>query len=216
MKILGVSGSPIKDSNTDRALQVALEATGMKTEFIKLSDYDVGPCNACLGCIKTNRCVQKDDGVLLTEKAFKANGLIIAGFTPYSTLDSRTKAFMERLYALRHRHALMAGKPGAAIVTCAIPPDHPDMPPACENGIKAIQNYMMEEGMDFVGGVSILGNVPCVKCGENGQCQASGLKMIFGKDATPDSVGINQFEDDPEIVAALEKIGRDIADKMYV
>ena len=216
MKILGVSGSPIKDSNTDRALQVALAATGMKTEFIKLSDYDVGPCNACLGCVSTNRCVQKDDGMMLTEKAFKANGLIIAGFTPYSTLDSRTKAFMERLYALRHRHALMAGKPGGAIVTCAIPPNHPEMPPACENGIKAIQYYMMEEGMDFVGGVSILGNVPCVKCGQSGQCQASGIKMIFGRDATPESVGINRFEDDPEIVAALEKMGRDITARMYV
>ena len=33
MKVLGVSGSPIKNSNTDRALQLALEATRLETEI---------------------------------------------------------------------------------------------------------------------------------------------------------------------------------------
>lgn len=37
MKVVGVSGSPIPDSNTDRAVRMALEATGLETEFIKLS-----------------------------------------------------------------------------------------------------------------------------------------------------------------------------------
>ena len=36
MKVLGVSGSPIYNSNTDRALKAALEATGLETGFIKL------------------------------------------------------------------------------------------------------------------------------------------------------------------------------------
>ena len=34
MKVLGVSGSPIKNSNTDRALQAVLDATGCETEFV--------------------------------------------------------------------------------------------------------------------------------------------------------------------------------------
>ncbi|BBO91981.1 hypothetical protein DSCOOX_51610 [Desulfosarcina ovata subsp. ovata] len=36
MKVLGVSGSPIKNSNTDRALKAVLNATECETEFIKL------------------------------------------------------------------------------------------------------------------------------------------------------------------------------------
>ena len=86
MKVLGVSGSPIKDSNTDRALKLALESTGLETEFIKLKDYNVAPCQACLGCVKENKCAIKDDGILLAEKAKEADALIIAGFTPYSSL----------------------------------------------------------------------------------------------------------------------------------
>jgi multimeric flavodoxin WrbA len=45
MKVSGVSDSPIKNSNTDRALRAVLDATGYETEFIKLADYTVEPCS---------------------------------------------------------------------------------------------------------------------------------------------------------------------------
>ncbi len=215
MKILGVSGSPIENSNTDRALKIALAATGVKTELYKLSDYTIAPCTACLGCRETNVCVQEDDGIMLAEKAYKADALIIAGFTPYSTIDSRTKIFIERLYPLHHRHGLMSGKPGGAIVTCGIPPGHEGMPPACENGVDAIRNYMLAESMHFIGEVRVPGNVPCVACGQEGQCGVSSLKILFGKDATPENVQINIVEDNLGVVAALEKLGRDIVGAYY-
>ena len=216
MKVLAVSGSPIKDSNTDRAIKMVMAGIGAtKMEFFKLSDYTIAPCNGCLGCVETNTCVIKDDGVMLAEKAFKADIIIIGGYTSYSTLDSRTKAFMERLYPLRHRHGLMTDKLGAAVVTCAIPAGQSGMPPACENGLNAIQYYMMEEGMKYMGGVSVKGNVPCVKCTTGIQCQVSGLKMIHGPAATVESVGINTLEEDRETVAALEKLGEDLMDKYY-
>ena len=79
MKVLGVSGSPIYDSNTDRALKAALEATGLEAEFIKLVEYNITPCRACLGCVKTNRCVNdKDDGIFLAQKAKEADAMIVA------------------------------------------------------------------------------------------------------------------------------------------
>ncbi len=34
-RILGISGSPIPDSNTDRAIKRILEHTGLDSEFIK-------------------------------------------------------------------------------------------------------------------------------------------------------------------------------------
>ncbi|MBU0946717.1 MAG: flavodoxin family protein [Proteobacteria bacterium] len=215
MKVLGVSGSPVQNSNTDRALKIVLEATCMKSEFIKLSDYNFGSCDACLGCIKTNKCIKKDDGVMLAEKTFKADALIIAGFTPYSSLDSRTKAYIERLYPLRHRNKLMAGKPGGAIVTSVIPSGQEQMPPAAEIGIAAIKQYMLDEGMKFSGGVSLLGNVPCLRCGEDGQCQVSDLKRIYGKEATPESVGEFDFANDPEKVAELQKLGDAIGSSFF-
>lgn len=214
MKVLGVSGSPIKNSNTDRALRVALESTGLETEFIKLTDYTIAPCLACLGCVKTNTCVIEDDGRLLAEKAKEADALIIAGFTPYSSLDARTKAFIERLYPLRHTHGYMAGKPGGAVITCAVPVDNTMLPPACDFGVNAIRFYMMEEGMDFVGEVRVKGNVPCVTCGHGDECTMSGVKMLYGEDATVASVGINTFEEQTDALKAAVELGKSIAEKL--
>lgn len=190
MKVLGVSGSPIYNSNTDRALKVALESTGLETEFIKLVEYKLTPCRACIGCVDTN-----DDGIFLAKKAKEADAMIIACYTPYSSIDSLTKAFIERLYPLRHRHGFMAGKPGGAIVTCAVPGTNKALPPAGDMGVNAIMFYMMEEGMNFVVAVKILGNVPCIKCGYGNECKTSGIKMIFGNEATVQSVGVNKFEE---------------------
>ncbi|MGE0917370.1 flavodoxin family protein [Trichlorobacter lovleyi] len=213
MKVLGVSGSPIRNSNTDRALKLALESTGLETEFIKLTDYTIEPCRACLGCRKTGQCVIKDDGFELTEKVKESDALIIAGYTPYSTLDSRTKAFIERLYPNRHGIAHMKGKPGGAIVTYCIPKSIP-MFPASQNGVDAIKYYMMEEEMDYVGDVQILGNIPCVRCKDADTCATSGIKMLFGPEATVAETEIGVFEEQPEIVAAAIKLGEDIAAKL--
>jgi len=214
MKVLGVSGSPIKNSNTDRAVQAVLEATGMETEFVKLSDYTVAPCLACLGCVCTNRCVIKDDGVILAEKAKAADALVIGGFTPYSTLDSRSKAFIERLYPLRHRHGFMAGKPGAAVITSCVPEENKQLPPAGEMGMNAVMFYMMEEGMRFVGSLKIQGNLPCIKCGFGDACDVSGLKMLFGPEATVDSVGINDVDRKPSNLDEARSLGRKIAEAL--
>jgi multimeric flavodoxin WrbA len=213
-KILGVSGSPIKNSNTDRALKAVLEATGLETEFVKLADYTVAPCKACLGCVKTNRCVIQDDGIMLAEKARQADALVIAGFTPYSTIDSRTKAFIERLYPLRHNKGFMAGKPGAAVITSCVPEDNKQLPPAGEMGVNAVMFYMMEEGMRFVGALKLQGNVPCVRCGFGDECKMSGIKMLYGPAAKVDTVGIKQFESMPLNIEGARNLGRKVADAL--
>jgi len=53
MKVIGISGSPTKDSNTDTLVKAILEATGAQTEFFKLSSIKVGPCIACMKCVQT-------------------------------------------------------------------------------------------------------------------------------------------------------------------
>lgn len=211
MKVIGVSGSPIPDSNTDRAVKAVLEATGIENEFIKLKDYSISPCNACLGCVKTNQCVIKeDDGRMLTNKAREADALVVGAYAPYSGIDARTKAFLERLYPLRHGSGLMKGKVGAAVVTHAIPLEAPNLPPAAENAVEGIHSYMLEEGLNFIGAVTLQGNVPCIRCGMESECENSGLKMIFGHRATVDSVGIHAFENHADSLRSARELGQKI------
>ena len=213
MKIIGVSGSPSPNSNTDRAVKAVLESTGMETEFIKLSHYKYEPCRACLKCTSTNVCVIKDDANELVQKIKDADALVVGGFVPYSSLDGRTKSFLERLYCLRHQKGLMRGKPGGIVITSAVPQQEP-YPPIAEVGVAAVKAYMNAEGMNVVGDVKIFGTATCAKCGYGNECELSGIKGIFGPDATVESVGCPRFEDQPETLKAAQELGERIAQEL--
>jgi multimeric flavodoxin WrbA len=43
IEVLGISGSPVKNSNTDRLVKAVMDASGLKSEFVKLSLIDVRP-----------------------------------------------------------------------------------------------------------------------------------------------------------------------------
>ncbi|MBS3755318.1 MAG: hypothetical protein KGY56_06425 [Desulfobacterales bacterium] len=85
------------------------------------------------------------------------------------------------------------------------------MPPACESGANSIFYFMMEEGMNFLGSVKIRGNIPCIRCGYGDECQMAGVKMIFGPEATLDTVGINKFETQAETEKAARDLGTGLA-----
>ncbi|MEA3226280.1 MAG: NAD(P)H-dependent oxidoreductase [Planctomycetota bacterium] len=46
IEVLGISGSPIENSNTDRLIQAVLDATELEFEFVKLSQINIRPCLA--------------------------------------------------------------------------------------------------------------------------------------------------------------------------
>ncbi|HEY9246555.1 MAG TPA: flavodoxin family protein, partial [Candidatus Methanoperedens sp.] len=106
MQVLGISGSPVKNSNTDRLVKTVLEATGLEYEFIKLSEYDIHPCMACLGCARDNICRQQDNWHIIENKIKECAALVIGGYPTYGTLDSRTKMLTERMYSMHHQRML--------------------------------------------------------------------------------------------------------------
>jgi multimeric flavodoxin WrbA len=209
-RILGISGSPIPDSNTDQAVRQVLDASGLEAEFVKLSTLRMEPCRACLGCKESNVCVVDDDSRPLAEKFRDADAFVLGAFTPYSSLDGRSKTFMERMYCLRHQTGLNAGKVGAAVITTACPPGAEELPPAAKTATSQVAFWMMEEGMTHVGTMVVLGNVPCIRCGHGDDCAMSGIGMLFGEEATVESVGVNRFEDDVTNIESAMALGRAI------
>ena len=64
MKIVGILGSPRKGGNTEVLLDVALEEAqknGVLTDKVPLKDKSIAPCDGCLGCVQTGKCVIEDD-----------------------------------------------------------------------------------------------------------------------------------------------------------
>jgi len=210
IQVLGISGSPILDSNTDRAVKCILRHTELETQFIKLSEYDFSPCRACLGCVNSNECVLQDDARGLAMLFRDVPAFVLGAYTPYSSLDARTKAFIERMYCFRHMGMGNAGKVGVSVITTAIRPGMPRLPAAAETATTQIGYWMMEEGIRNLGSLVIEGNVPCIRCGRGDACPASGVKMLHGPDATVKSIGVSTFEKNETWLAKARELGEKI------
>lgn len=170
VKVLGISGSPTKDSNTDRLIKAMLDATGAQSEFVKLSTINVRPCRACYKCVPDNVCKVKDDFPELAEKIKKAEALVIGGYIPYGQIDGFTKALLERFWSLRHQENLLKGKLVATVLT-GLDPE------ALATVNKALAKEAQEyEKMDLLGQITIQGNVVCAFCGVGDECEMSAFK----------------------------------------
>lgn len=91
VRILGISGTPIKDGNCDKLVQEALKAAaeieGVETDFITLADKDVAMCDHCQYCIQNRtRCKIDDDIHEIYDRIRLADGLILGGPTWAFTL----------------------------------------------------------------------------------------------------------------------------------
>ena len=208
--VLGISGSPIKNSNTDRLIKTVLDSTGMEHGFIKLSELDVHPCNACKGCVTDNVCKQIDDWQSIADRVLDARALVIGGYSPYGSLDARTKAFMERMYCFRHQKALSKDKLGVAVVVGI----NENGIPGAENAAKQITQFMEMEQMVVLGQVTATGNVPCLSCGYGVDCPTSAVPWIFGKvDSITDDM-FQRIEDQPEVAEFATHLGREIGQRL--
>ena len=208
-QVIGISGSPIKNSNTDRVVQEVLKNTGLETEFIKLSKRRVQPCIACLGCTKDNVCIVKDDFQEIAEKVKHAGAIVVGGYPPYGTIDAFTKAFLERLFSLRHQNGLNRGKLAVTVVT-AIGRGAPGLDEASDQ----ISQALTMEGMEVLGQLKVVGNPECMVCGFGQSCPMSALPWIFGDDTEVTPKKFCEAEDQKETWQQAEILGKEIAERL--
>lgn len=208
IQALGISGSPVKNSNTDRLVRSVLEATGLKSEFVKLSKINVRPCFACKKCVPDNICKVKDDFQELAEKIKTARALIIGAYTPYGQIDGFTKALLERFWSLRHVNNLLKGKLCATILTGLDPR-------VLDNINQALATEVRDyEYMELVGQLMIQGNLPCLTCGEGDECMMSAVKIMYGLDAKTSDFEYTRVEDQKEVWEEASRIGRLIGERI--
>ncbi len=120
MRILGVSGSPRVGGNTDLILNEALQAaksSGAEVTLIRLSDYKLAPCNACMSCFSTGKCAIKDDGQTLYEAITGADGVILGSPSYFQGVTAQMKVFIDRIgfLALARKKTDFVGKVGGVI-----------------------------------------------------------------------------------------------------
>ncbi|MCG8683906.1 MAG: flavodoxin family protein [Desulfobacterales bacterium] len=208
-KIIGISGSPIKNSNTDRLVQAVLNSSGLESEFVKLSKLNITPCIACLGCKKDNICKVKDDFPQLAEKVKKADAIVVGGYAPYGSVDGFTKAFLERLFSFRHQNGLNRGRL-AVVVASGIGRGAPGL----EETSQQIEHALTVEGMEILGNLKITGNPECLVCGFGSTCSMSALPWVFGDDTTVTPDKFCKVEDQSDVWDQAKQLGPNIAEKI--
>jgi multimeric flavodoxin WrbA len=114
MKVLGIMGSPRRQSNTeillDKALEGAREA-GAEVEKVLVSKLKISPCLEIYACRKDGNCAIKDDMQLLYKKLLEADHIILASPIFFYGITSQAKAIIDRCQALWvRRHVLGMGK----------------------------------------------------------------------------------------------------------
>lgn len=118
MKVIGISGSPRKDGNTEILVREALKPFYEKgwevTEFF-LSSKKINPCTGCETCCETGTCaIKSDDMELLISELEDCDALIIGSPAYYRNVTAQLKALFDRSFAFKNRK-LLAGKLGGAI-----------------------------------------------------------------------------------------------------
>lgn len=110
MKVLGIMGSPRRQSNTEILLDRALEGSremGAEVEKLAVSELKVRPCLEIYACLKDGRCAIKDDMQRVYDKLLEADHIAFASPIFFYGLTSQAKAIVDRCQALWvRRHVL--------------------------------------------------------------------------------------------------------------
>ena len=102
-KVLVISTSLRARSNSDilteRLIAGARDA-GHSVEHISVKGKEIRYCIGCLSCIKTQRCVQRDDAAELAEKLKQSDTLVFATPIYYYEMSGQMKTLLDRMNPL--------------------------------------------------------------------------------------------------------------------
>jgi len=144
-------------------------------------------------------------------------------------IDAFSKAFLERLWSMRHVNNLNKGKLGVIVVSGLYPNSKSQrsrqlllkfLKPFYKEKIsvpqvaKSIEKELRMERMEHIGTVIIKGNVPCLTCGQGNSCKMSGVPIIFGKEAKASNELCVRVEDQVEVWQEITRLGKVLGERL--
>jgi multimeric flavodoxin WrbA len=99
VKVLGFSGSPRANGNTDLLLKELMKGAkeaGAETEIISLSKVRFDPCISCNKCFKTGRCEVEDGFQPIYDKIMEADHIVVASPIYFMGISAWAKTLVDR------------------------------------------------------------------------------------------------------------------------
>ena len=101
--VLIISSSPRKKGNSQllcEKFQEGAEKAGNKVKLVRLMEKNIDFCHACDACMKTGKCVLKDDMHELLEDFQKADVIVLATPVYFYGISAQMKTFIDRTYPI--------------------------------------------------------------------------------------------------------------------
>lgn len=124
MKIVAFNGSPRKNGNTQKVLELfaeELQKYKINTEIIQVGDKPIRGCLACYTCRKNQneRCVIEDEVNDWIQVMKNSDGIILASPVYFSGITGTMKCFLDRAFLVSSVNGnLFRHKVGGALVVC--------------------------------------------------------------------------------------------------
>ncbi|MFQ6052688.1 MAG: flavodoxin family protein [Candidatus Bathyarchaeia archaeon] len=148
MKVLGISGSPRREGNTDYAVKRTLDLIRQRrpdvdTEFLRISDYRIEHCRGCRHCMTYVECAIRDDDLdLLIEKIHNADLILLGAPIYWYGPPGVLKDFIDRTHGFYPDEERFRGK-RVAIISVAADSGFPSH--------EKIMGWLQHYGAEYVG-----------------------------------------------------------------
>lgn len=106
MFILGIAGSPRRNSNSELLLEAALDGARSEKNVIEkivVANCNIKPCRGC-DCCRSGTCTINDDMDYILPRLEQAEALIVASPIYFYGLTSQLKALIDRCQVLWNRY----------------------------------------------------------------------------------------------------------------
>jgi len=107
---LGISGTPLRNGNTDKLVKAVMGQFPGTGKFIALRNRELNYCRGCDRCQKTKRCVIKDGMQTLEKELLKADVIVLGTPAYFNNVSAHMKNFMDRTNCLYQTRALSGKK----------------------------------------------------------------------------------------------------------
>ncbi|EKF84991.1 flavodoxin family protein [Methanobacterium formicicum] len=138
MKVIGFTGSPRSESNTEILVEEMLKGssdTGAQTKIFNLTDMNIVPCKACMHCkVNEGVCATDDDMQEIYKELKEADAFIVGSPLYFGEMSAQTKPFIDRLFAFYIPDSEVNSKKNMAFVFSQGNPD--------EDTFSEYYNYM--------------------------------------------------------------------------
>lgn len=161
-KMLAILGSPRKEGNISKLLNIAISEAGQlghEVEIIDVYEKNISPCSGCMSCRASNKCVISDD-IQDIEKAFvTCDYVVLAAPTYWANMPAPVKNMFDRLvYAFMDdnnssipKAKLKPEQKYIIIVSCNTPAPFDRIAGQSSGCVKNIKEILSTAGMKYSG-----------------------------------------------------------------